>query len=71
MVATILSQGRFNMRKVLLATTALVALNVSAASAEVSIKGAGQFEIEDSIQHAHTHLTVTLLLRYKRPLIAV
>ena len=36
------------MRKVLLATTALVALNVSAASAEVSISGAGQFTITDT-----------------------
>jgi len=36
------------MRKVLLATTALVALNVSAASADISISGTGAFEIEDS-----------------------
>jgi predicted porin len=36
------------MRKVLLATTALVALNVSAASADVSISGTGTFDIEDS-----------------------
>ena len=36
------------MRKVLLATTALVALNVSAASADISISGTGTFEIEDS-----------------------
>jgi len=36
------------MRKVLLATTALVALNVSAASADISISGSGTFEIEDS-----------------------
>jgi hypothetical protein len=36
------------MRKVLLATTALVALNVSAASADVSISGSGTFEIIDS-----------------------
>jgi len=36
------------MRKVLLATTALVALNVSAASAEISISGTGTFEIEDA-----------------------
>lgn len=35
------------MRKVLLATTALVALNVSAASADVSISGTGTFEIVD------------------------
>jgi len=37
------------MRKVLLATTALVALGgVSAASADISISGSGTFEIEDS-----------------------
>jgi len=37
------------MRKVLLATTALVALNVSAASADISISGTGTFDIvEDS-----------------------
>jgi hypothetical protein len=36
------------MRKVLLATTALVALNVSAASADVSISGTGTFEIVDT-----------------------
>ena len=36
------------MRKVLLATTALVALNVSAASADISISGSAAFEIEDS-----------------------
>ena len=49
MVATIFSQGRFNMRKVLLATTALVALGgVSAASADVSISGTGTFEIVDN-----------------------
>lgn len=35
------------MRKVLLATTALVALNVSAASADISISGSATFEIED------------------------
>jgi hypothetical protein len=46
MVATIFSQGRFNMRKVLLATTALVALGgVSAASADISISGTGTFDI--------------------------
>jgi hypothetical protein len=44
MVATIFSQGRFHMRKVLLATTALVALNVSAASADISISGSAVFE---------------------------
>jgi hypothetical protein len=44
MMATIFSQGRFNMRKVLLATTALVALNVSAASADISISGNMEFE---------------------------
>jgi hypothetical protein len=43
MVATIFSQGRFNMRKVLLATTALVALNVSAASADISLSGGYDF----------------------------
>jgi hypothetical protein len=42
-VATIFSQGRFNMRKVLLATTALVALNVSAASADISLSGGYDF----------------------------
>jgi outer membrane protein OmpU len=36
------------MRKVLLATTALVALNISAASADVSISGTGTFEIVDT-----------------------
>ena len=36
------------MRKVLLATTALVALNVSAASADVSISGTGTFEMVDT-----------------------
>jgi len=36
------------MRKVLLATTALVAMNVSAASADISISGSGTFEIEDT-----------------------
>jgi hypothetical protein len=35
------------MRKVLLATTALVALNVSAASADISISGSAAFEITD------------------------
>jgi hypothetical protein len=38
------------MRKVLLATTALVALNVSAATADVSISGAGQFTITDTTE---------------------
>jgi hypothetical protein len=36
------------MRKVLLATTALVALNVSAASADVSISGTATFDIDDN-----------------------
>ena len=36
------------MRKVLLATTALVAMSVSAAQADVSIGGAGSFEINDT-----------------------
>ena len=36
------------MRKVLLATTALVAMNVTAAQADVSISGSGSFEINDS-----------------------
>ena len=36
------------MRKVLLATTALVALNVSAASADISISGSAGFEILDT-----------------------
>jgi hypothetical protein len=36
------------MRKVLLATTALVALNVSAASADISISGTGTFDIVES-----------------------
>jgi predicted porin len=44
MVATIFSQGRYNMRKVLLATTALVALgSVSAAHADISISGTAEF----------------------------
>jgi hypothetical protein len=43
-VATIFSQGRYNMRKVLLATTALVALgSVSAAHADISISGTAEF----------------------------
>jgi hypothetical protein len=49
-VATIFSQGRFNMRKVLLATTALVALNVSAASADVSIGGSYNIEFTNTKQ---------------------
>jgi hypothetical protein len=36
------------MRKVLLATTALVALNVSAASADISISGSASFDIDDN-----------------------
>jgi len=36
------------MRKVLLATTALVALNVSAASADISISGTATFDVEDT-----------------------
>ena len=35
------------MRKVLLATTALVAMSVTAAQADVSISGAGVFEVEE------------------------
>jgi hypothetical protein len=54
-VATIFSQGRFNMRKVLLATTALVALNVSAASADVSIGGTAVFEIYSPSKGAQTY----------------
>ena len=36
------------MRKVLLATTALVAMSVTAAQADVSISGAGAFEVEEA-----------------------
>jgi outer membrane protein OmpU len=56
-VATIFSQGRFNMRKVLLATTALVALNVSAASADISINGTAVFEIYSPSKGAQTYST--------------
>jgi len=48
-VATIFSQGRFNMRKVLLATTALVALGgVSVAHADLSISGSYEFDYVDT-----------------------
>jgi len=43
------------MRKVLLATTALVALNVSAASADISISGTGTFDIVDNGSGATTY----------------
>jgi hypothetical protein len=55
MVATIFSQGRFNMRKVLLATTALVALNVSAASADVSVGGSYNIEFRNSANDTTTY----------------
>jgi len=48
-VATVFSHGRFNMRKVLLATTALVALGgVSVAHADLSISGAYEFDYVDT-----------------------
>ena len=46
-----------NMRKVLLATTALVAMNVTAASADVSISGTGVFEILSPDTGAQTYTT--------------
>lgn len=45
------------MRKVLLATTALVAMNVTAASADVSISGTGVFEILSPDTGAQTYTT--------------
>jgi len=54
-VATIFSQGRFNMRKVLLATTALVALGgVSAANADISISGAAEFSYNQPTSGTNT-----------------
>ena len=45
------------MRKVLLATTALVALNVSAASADISIGGEAVFEVYSPASGAQTYTT--------------